>query len=232
MREFWPHLLLVIITPLMALVLALVFGDTLLFPFTSYVPTETSMGIVQRIFYFHVPAAITAYLAFAVAFVGSILYLVKRKLAWDNLAHSSVEIGVLFNTMVLVSGPLWARPSWGTWWPWDPRTTTFLIMWLMYVAYLLLRAYVPDREQCARFSAVLAIVAALNIPLVYYSVQWWRSIHPVVFGPKGGGIEPRMQTALLLALLTFFLLYGLLLVHRTRLARLEDQVADLRSGLD
>ncbi len=230
MRSLPLHLLLTVISVLMIGVLAAVFGDTVLLPFSAYVSTEATMGIVQRIFYFHVPAAITSFLAFFVAFVASIGFLATRRLEWDNVALASVEIGLLFCTMVIVTGPLWARPVWGAWWPWEPRLTTTLILWLLYIAYLLLRTYTENREQQARFSAVLGIVAFLDVPIVYYSVQWWRGVHPVVFGPGGGGIEPRMRHAFLAALAAFFLLYLLLLIHRTRLARMEDQVEDLRAA--
>jgi len=216
-----------VISIMMIAVLAAIFGDTILFAFPSYVPTESSMGIIQRIFYFHVPAAITAFLAFFVAFVASIGYMATRRLAWDNVALASVEIGVTFCTIVIVTGPLWARPVWGSWWPWDPRLTTTLILWLLYLVYLLLRTYSENREQQARFCAVMGIIAFLDVPIVYFSVKWWRGVHPIVFGSGGGGIAPRMFHTFMAALLTFFLLYGLLLMQRTRLARLEDEFEEL-----
>jgi heme exporter protein C len=188
------------------------------------------MGVVQRIFYFHVPAAITSFVAFFVTFMASITYLATRRLFWDQLAVSSAEIGVLLCTAVIVSGPLWARPVWGQWWPWDPRLTTTLILWLLYIAYLLLRSYTENREQQARFCAVLGIVAFLDVPIVYYAVRWWRGIHPVVFGSGGGGIAPKMSHAFSASMLTFLLLYALLLVLRTRLAVMEDQAEELRAG--
>jgi heme exporter protein C len=224
-----PYILLGLITILMISVLAMIFGDTVLFSFSPYVPTEATMGIVQRIFYFHVPAAITSFLAFFVTFIASITYLATRRLFWDQLAMSSVEIGVLLCTAVIVSGPLWARPVWGQWWPWDPRLTTTLILWLLYIAYLLLRSYTENREQQARFCAVLGIVAFLDVPIVYYAVRWWRGIHPVVFGSGGGGIAPKMSHAFQASLFTFFLLYALLLVLRTRLAVMEDETEELRA---
>jgi heme exporter protein C len=223
------YILLGLITVMMVAVLAAIFGDTVVLGFGSYVPTETSMGIVQRIFYFHVPAAITAFLAFFVAFVASIGFLATRRLGWDNVALASVEIGVMFCTAVIVTGPLWARPVWGAWWPWDPRLTTTLILWLLYIGYLLLRSYTENREQQARFCAVLGIVAFVNVPIVYFSVKWWRGVHPVVFGAQGGGIAPKMLHTFQGALVTFFLLYGLLLAQRARLARLEDQLEEVRA---
>ncbi len=227
MKNFPTLLLIGIISVLMIAVLAAVFGDTVVFSFSSYVPTESSMGIVQRIFYFHVPSALTAFLAFFVAFVASIGYMVTRRLTWDNVALASVEIGVTFCTMVIVTVPLWARPVWGSWWPWEPRLTTTLILWMLYIVYLLLRTYSENREQQARFCAVMGIIAFLDVPIVYFSVKWWRGVHPIVFGSGGGGIAPRMSHAFLGALLTFFLLYALLLIQRTRLARMEDEFEKL-----
>lgn len=231
MKPLHAHILLGVITVMMISVLAAIFGDTVVFPFAPYVPTESSMGVVQRIFYFHVPSAISAFLAFFVAFVASIGYLATRRLWWDNLALSSVEIGVVLCTIVIVTGPLWARPVWGSWWPWDPRLTTTLILWLLYISYLLLRTYSENRAQKARFCAVLGIVAFLDVPIVYFSVKWWRGIHPIVFGSGGGGIAPRMNHAFLGALFTFFLLYALLLMLRTRVANMEDEVEELRADL-
>lgn len=227
MKNFPTLPLIGIISILMISLLAAIFGDTVLFSFASYVPTESSMGIVQRIFYFHVPSALTAFLAFFVAFIASIGYIVTRRLPWDNVALASVEIGVTFCTIVIVTGPLWARPVWGSWWPWDPRLTTTLILWLLYIVYLLLRTYSENREQQARFCAVMGIIAFLDVPIVYFSVKWWRGVHPIVFGSGGGGIAPRMSHVFLGALLTFFLLYTLLLIQRTRLARLEDEFEEL-----
>jgi len=222
--------LLALLSFLLVGVLAAVFGDTVLLPFGSYVPTESTMGIVQRIFYFHLPAALTSFLAFFVAFVASLGYLARRRLVWDRVASASVEIGVLFCTMVLVTGPLWARPVWGAWWPWEPRLTTTLLLWLLYLSYLLLRGFTESREQRARFSAVLGVLAFLDVPVVYFSVRWWRGVHPVVFGPGGGGIEPRMRHVLFVATLAFALLYVILLAMRVRLAALEDDVTALRAG--
>ena len=229
--RFLPHVLLGVVTVLMVTVLFLVFGDLLLIGVGPYVETESTMGVVQRIFYFHVPSAMTSFLAFFVAFVASAIYLVTRRLFWDNLAHASVEIGVLFCTAVIVTGPLWARPVWGQWWPWEPRLTTTLIMWLIYISYLLLRSYTENRVQRARFCAVLGIVAFLNVPIVFMSVRWWRGVHPVVFGSGGGGIAPRMSHAFATAMVTFVLLFALLLIQRTRVGVLEDAIDELRDDL-
>ncbi|MFQ5671089.1 MAG: cytochrome c biogenesis protein [Acidobacteriota bacterium] len=228
MRAGISTLLLILISLLMVGILAAIFGDTLLLPFTPYVPTEATMGIVQRIFYFHVPAAMVSFLAFFVTFCASGLYLFTKGLFWDNLASASTEVGVLFCTIVLVTGPIWARPVWGVWWTWEPRLTTTLVLWLLYVAYLLLRTYTENREQQARFSAVMGIVAFLDVPIVYFSVRWWRGVHPIVFGPQGGGLAPRMEHVFSLSILLFLLLYALLLWHRTHLAWLEDRIESLQ----
>lgn len=197
-----------------------------------YAPTERTMGDVQRIFYFHVPAAWIAFLAFFVVCAGSILYLWKRERKWDILAVSSAEIGVLFATLVLVTGPIWARSTWGIWWIWDARLTATLVLWLIYVGYLMLRAYVDESSRRARLSAVLGIVGAADIPIIVLSVQWWRTQHPSLILAQASSLEPRMTHTLLVALLSFSLLYTYLLAHRIRLEMRRDQVEMLRENLE
>src|SRR5215471_16858485 len=157
------------------------------------VPNEVTMGVVQRIFYFHVPSAWVAFLAFFVVFVASIFYLATRRLVWDSVAHAAAELGVLFCGIVLFTGPIWARPAWGTWWTWEARLTTTLVLELVFIAYLVLRSQAESREQAARLSAVVGIVGFLDVPIIYYSVQIWRGHHPIVFKSSGGqGLEPIM----------------------------------------
>jgi heme exporter protein C len=189
-----------------------------------YAPTERVQGIAQRIFYFHVPMAWTAYLAFFVVLVSSIAYLGTRDLGWDALARASVEIGLLFTTLVLITGSLWGKPIWNTWWTWDARLTSTLVLWFIYVAYLMLRAYTPDPERGARFGAVLGIVGFLDVPIVHFSVQWWRGLHPapVVVRPDPQ-LPPEMRVVLLVCTIAMLLLYATLLVYRTRLERLRDE---------
>ncbi|HEU0020386.1 MAG TPA: cytochrome c biogenesis protein CcsA [Dehalococcoidia bacterium] len=197
-------------------------------------PTDSVLGDVQRIFYFHVPMALTSFLAFSVVFVASILYLVQRHQRWDRLAHAAAETGVVYVTLALLTGIIWARPVWGTWWQWEPRLTTTLILWLIYVAYLMIRAYAPNRTQGARYAAVVGIVGFVDVPIVYYSVQWWRSIHPsAVVGPlaEAGALEPVMLGILLFSCLTFLVLYLYLVVERTALRGLEDQVRLLKFSM-
>jgi len=193
-----------------------------------YAPTERVMGSVQRIFYFHVSAAWVGFFAFFVAFAASIAYLTRRERAPDIWATASLEIGVLFATIILVSGSLWARPIWNTWWTWDPRLTATLVMWIYYVGVLLVRSLVDDADARARYAAVLNIVGFVNVPLVFMAIRWWRTIHPVLFTSEGMQLETRMLWALIVSLVAFTLLYAALLVYRVRLQRLADRVAQLR----
>ena len=187
-----------------------------------YAPTEREMGVVQRIFYFHVPSALISFLAFFVVCVASILFLATGKRSWDILGRSSAELGVLFCTLVLVTGPLWAKPIWNTWWTWEVRLTTTLILWMIYIAYLMVRNYAETPEQGARFAAVLGIVGFLDVPIIWISVRLYRGLHPTVFRVQGGGgLEPAMRVTFFICLGTFLLLYLVLLGHRARLGWME-----------
>jgi heme exporter protein C len=188
-------------------------------------------GQLQRIFYVHVPSAWVGYLAFAIVFIASIAYLRTGARRWDVLAHSSAEIGVLFVTLVLVTGPIWAHPVWGTWWQWDARLTSALVMWLTYIGYLFLRNLTVDPARSGRLAAIVGIVGFINVPIVHFSVRWWRTLHPS--GPTlanpaessdlGG---PEVLT-FLTALAAFTLLFAWLLAQRSRVARLQDRVEEL-----
>src|SRR5438045_3915428 len=178
-------------------------------------PTEQTMGDVQRIFYYHVPSAATAFLLFAVNFVASIVYLARRSARADALAVTTAEVGVVFCTVVLVTGPLWARPVWGIWWTWDARLTSTLLLWLIYVSYLLLRRF-STSGQTPVLAAVLAIFGSVDVVFVYMSIRWFRTQHPQpVMGPGGGGLDPRMGYALLANFIAFAA-YGSLLVTLRR----------------
>lgn len=192
-----------------------------------YVPTEKTMGIVQRIFYFHVPLAWVAFLAFFVVFVGSILYLWKRESKWDILAYSSAEVGVVFTTLVLITGPIWAKPIWGAWWVWDARLTTTLVLWLIYLAYLMVRSFATEESRGARFAAVVGVVGFIDVPLVALSIGLWRTQHPgaVIFG---GGLAPSMLLTLLVCLAAFTVLYIYLLMQRASLRQMEAEIRELR----
>lgn len=197
-----------------------------------HAPRDSLTGQVQRIFYFHVPAAWVGFLAFFVVFVASAGYLWKRSERWDAVARSSAEIGLLFTTLMLVTGSIWAKPVWGTWWSWDPKLTTSLILWFIYLGYLMLRAYAPTREHGARYGAVLGIVGFIDVPIVYLASVWWRALHPAqVITDDGANMPARMLLAFMVSLLAFTLLYGYLLVQRVRLQRLQDRVDELQDGL-
>jgi heme exporter protein C len=186
-------------------------------------PRETSQGNVQRIMYVHPPLAWVAYVAFAVVAVASIVYLVRRRPAADRLAHASAEVGVLFTGLAIATGSIWGKPTWGTWWTWDARLTSVAILFVMYVGYLLLRGTIEDRDRAARYCAVLGIVAALDMPLVHFSVYWWRTLHqpPSLLKPGGFSGSPAILWPLLVNLAAFTLLYAYLVAKRARLLRAE-----------
>lgn len=197
-----------------------------------YVPSDRVQGVIQRIFYFHVPLAFLTFLAFGVVAVASALYLWKGSRGWDRLAHSSAEVGMVFCTLVLTTGPIWAKPVWGTWWTWDARLTTTLILWLIYAAYLMVRSTAGSGEQAARYAAILGIVGVVDIPIINRSVYWWRTIHPAVIVTREGGSglsDPRMQLAFGVCLAAFLLLYVWLVTVRYGTARVRDRFEDMRA---
>src|SRR6185369_4747600 len=208
-----------------------------LFLIFCVVPTEAEMGIVQRIFYFHVPCAFAAYAGFLTVAVSSAVYLWKRSVAADRLAIASAEVGVLFCSLVLVTGPIWARPIWGVWWTWDPQLTLTIILWSIYVAYVMLRAFGGDDDAIASYAAVLGIVGSLAIVLNHYAVQLLEGIHPAVLRPsKGGGDSglrgPWMGVTLATSSVAMLLLCGWLVTLRVRTERLAAEVAALRRVVD
>lgn len=188
-------------------------------------PREAVQGNVQRIMYLHVPSVLVAYLAFTVVLVASIAYLARRREGADRLAQASAEAGVLFTGITIGSGAIWGKPTWGTWWTWDARLTTVAILFVMYLGYLLLRSMIEDRERAARYSAVLGILAALDIPLVHFSVHWWRTLHqpPSILKPGPSTMPPIFVAVLLVNLAAFTLLYAWFVTKRVRLLRREQE---------
>ncbi len=186
-------------------------------------PEDAFQGAPQRIFYIHVPSAWIGFLAFFVVFIFSIAYLVRRNPRSDAVAAASAEVGLVFTTGVLITGPLWARPIWGVYWSWDPRLTSFLVLWLIYLSYVALRQYVPDPAARAKFSAVLGIVGFLDVPIVYLSVSWWRALHPdsVVFVRGGPKMPAEMLAALLIGVATLTAFYIYLVALRLHVGRLQ-----------
>ncbi len=195
-----------------------------------YAPIERTMGVVQKVFYFHVGSAWIGMLAFVVVFICSILFLWRRSEEVNQVAVASAEIGVVFISCTLLTGPIWAYPIWNTWWTWDPRLTTTLVLWFMYVAYIALQGGgVSDSRR--RFAAVYGIIAFVNVPLVFYSARWWRSIHPVVVTSEGMNLDPRMKTALFASIITFSALYAYLMGMRLRVLRLRKRIEALKENL-
>ncbi|HLW72377.1 MAG TPA: cytochrome c biogenesis protein CcsA [Candidatus Binataceae bacterium] len=200
----------------------------------AWVPTEADQGIVQRIFYFHVACAWVAFVAFALVAVCGIFYLWLGQAIFDQLGYAAAEGGMIFCTLVLITGSIWARPIWGVWWTWDSRLTTTLILWLLYGGYLMLRAMSDDTPQTARFAAVLGIVATVDVPVIIVSVRMWRTIHPAVLVTRSGGHgleDPRMVITLLVAVAAFTALFIWLLMLRVATVRASARLGRLGQAL-
>jgi len=191
----------------------------------GYAPREAVQGNVQRIMYIHVPSVLTAYLAFGLVFAGSVAYLATGRTGWDRLAAAAAEIGVLVTAVVIASGSIWGRPTWGVWWTWDARLTSTAVLFVVYVGYLLLRAMVEEPEARARFAAVVGIVGAVNIPIVHFSVQWWRALHQpaTILAPGRAPLSPALGLPLAVNWLAFTVLFAYFLVRRMQIARLEEE---------
>lgn len=197
----------------------------------AWTPVEITLGPIQKIFYMHMPLALWAMASFFLVFAGSILRLWKRKPAFDWLATAAAELGVLFSGLSLVTGMIWAKRSWGVWWTWDPRLTTALVMWFVYVGYLVARqADLPQARKQA-ICVVIGIIAFLDVPLVFLSARIFRSIHPAVLLSKGGGLEPEMKFTLGLCLLFLGLLWASLLLIRARQLGQEARIANMKQEI-
>ena len=197
-------------------------------------PTDAVLGNVQRVFYIHVPIALMSFLAFFLVFVGSLMYLLKRNSRWDSLALSAGEVGVVFVSLALITGVIWAKPVWNVWWTWEPRLTTTLVLWLIYVGYLMVRAYAPNRPKAATYAAVVGIIGFIDVPIVYYSVQWWRSIHPEqVVGPLAveGSLDSTMYMVLMVSMLAFLFFTVWLVLERMASRDAEEDLSRIRFEL-
>ncbi len=188
----------------------------------GYAPMEKTMGMAQKIFYFHVPSAFMAFTSFAVVFVASILYLKSKNDKYDRVASSAAEIGTLFALIVLLTGPIWARSAWGVWWTWEPRLTTTLILFLIFIGYLMLRNYGAIGEQMKKYSAVVGIVGFLDVPIVYTSINWWSP--EATAHPRGLELESSMKFALTFSFVTFSILLLFLILKRIDLERLRNKL--------
>ena len=192
-----------------------------------HAPLEKTMGLVQKILYMHLPMAWWGMMSFFMVCVAGVMYLRKRTRFWDAFAAAAAEIGVVLTSLALISGSIWARHSWGVWWTWDPRLTTALVLWFLYVGYLLLRGQDMAVERKSAICAVFGIVAFLDVPLVFLSARLWRSIHPTVFASKGGGLDADMRLALFACVLAFGFLWAALLGVRTRQIRQTERLDTL-----
>ena len=194
--------------------------------------------VAQRIFYLHMGCNFGALAAFVVSLVGSIVYLITRRLEWDRITQAAIEVGVIIGSGTIITGIFWAKPTWNTYWTWDPRLTTATITVLLYVAYLLFRNGIDNRQTKALFGSIYALFAFLSLPLTYYSARWFRSIHPVVFSgdnpdAEGGfALGQTMTQTLMIAAIAFLLLFASLVIHRLRLLRMEDELAELREEVE
>ncbi len=214
----------------------MIFATVIMFAASLYAifvvaPVEQQMGIVQKIFYFHVPSAYAMYIGFVVSAIGSALYLIKRDPKWDALGVAGAEVGSLFCLIVLLTGPLWARKAWGVWWTWDPRLTTTLLAGMIFAAYLALRSMGSAGEVEKRFAAGLALFGLIDLPLIHYSVQRWRGVHPTVITGKGGGLESEMYWALGMSFIAFTGLAVLLIWTRASIERQREEATRLRFEL-
>lgn len=199
-----------------------------------YAPIEASMLEVQKIFYFHASAGWISFLAIFCVLVYSILFLVKNTRDLDVKAAAAAEVGAVFATIVMVTGPLWAKPVWGVWWAWDARLTSMFVLWLIYLGYLMLRRLIEAPEQRARLSAIFGILGAIDVPIVYMSNRWWRTQHPspVMAGGQGSGLDPQMKIAFFISLGAFTLLYFYLWKFRSELENSKEAVEALQRQLE
>lgn len=191
-----------------------------------YAPMEKTQGLVQKIFYIHVSSALTMYVGFFIAFFSSILYLLKRKPSYYWKSIAAIEVGYLFCCIVLITGPIWAKPIWGAYWTWEPRLTTTFILWLVYTGYLLFQSYLKDNQKKAEvISSVIAIIAFLDVPLIHFSVKIWRGVHPTVIRNKDG-LPQSMTITLIFTLFVMLCVFFYLFRHRFFLERLEQEIME------
>ncbi len=189
--------------------------------------------VAQKIFYFHAPGAWVGFLAFFVVFVCSIAFLKTSNRKYDTVAKASAEIGVVFSTITLITGPIWGKAAWGAWWDWgEPRLVTFLVLWLLYLGYILLNRAVQEDFRRARYAAVFGIVAFVDVPIVFLSVRWYRTVHPGQPVLESGGLSSEMRLAFFLALFVFTVLYYLMIKTRLKLYSLEEEIKEIKEKME
>jgi heme exporter protein C len=236
MRRAFPHWLWALSGLSAVLILVDIYMALIFAPDAANLVTRDEI-FAQRIFYFHMGCNAGAGISLFITFIASVLYLVTRRRFWDMIAVSAVELGVAFGFGVLASGSIWARPTWNTWWTWDPRLTSAAVTMLVYVAYLMLRNAVEDPARRARFAAVYGVFGFISVPITFFSIRWWRTIHPVVIGgsnPDAQGafaMGPNIRVAFMYSMMAFTILALTLLIHRVRLERLREEVELLKERL-
>jgi heme exporter protein C len=193
-------------------------------------PEEKTMHVLQRIFYFHAAAAWAGMTAFFICFVANLMYVWRRDEKWDSLGISSAEVGLAFITVVLITGPIWAKPAWGIYWTWDARLTSTFVLWLLYISYLLLRTLIEEPDRRALLSALFGIFAFIDVPIVFGAIRWWRTQHPapVIMGGPGSGLEPTMRKVFFFSVLALHALMVFLIAERYRLEKLRTDLELVR----
>jgi heme exporter protein C len=193
-------------------------------------PEERTMGLVQRIFYFHVGSAWAGLDAFVICFLANLLYVWKRNQNYDWLGVSTAEVGLVLTTVVLITGPIWAKPAWGIYWTWDARLTSTFVLWLLYISYLLLRSLIEEPDRRALLSSLFGIFAFLDVPLVFGAIRWWRTQHPapVIMGGPGSGLDPTMNKVFFFSVLAMHVLMIFLIIERYALEKMRSEVEILQ----
>ena len=195
-----------------------------------WVPTEINQGIAQRIFYFHVPIGWLGMISIIIVAISSFIHLITKNEKWDNLAYSSAELGIIFASLILVTGSIWAKPIWGGWWTWDPYLTTTLILWFFYLGYLMVRSYSPAGIQSKQYSSVIALIGAIDAPIIYMASVWWRSAHPSPNIPMD--LDSKMLITFLISLLSFTILYIYMLNKRYNLKKIEGKIDEIYRNIN
>jgi heme exporter protein C len=195
-----------------------------------YAPEELTMGEAQRIFYIHFPSGMTAIIAYGIVALASVVYLWRRSQSADDLAYAAAEVGFIFCSCVLVTGPLWAKPAWGIWWTWDARLTSTFVLWLLFIAYLMLRSYLINPGQASTLGAVVGIIGGVDALIDYMAIRWWRTQHPqpVLAGGPGSWLDPRMWRTVFVAWGAFLCLFFYLVRQRVRLAEARRELSFVR----
>lgn len=196
-----------------------------------WVPTEQNLGVSQRIFYFHVPLGWIGMVSIFVVGIASVIHLLTKKNLWDAIAYSAAELGVIFATLILITGAVWAKPVWGVWWSWDPKLTTTLILWFVYVGYLMVRSFSPRGSQGRRYASVVALLGAIDAPIIYLASIWWRTAHPNLnIGPlaeSDSDLDSKMLITFFVSLITFTIFYVYVMLERIQMRKCEDDLDEV-----